>query len=105
MHVPARFGSGSREGDKGLCDGRVMLYIYRKKKAWEVLAKFIAESHSDQAKETVARRIAQDSVRQRLSQTSGRQGWIKIRRRRSELVRGPKMTRWTSKGVDGNRRG
>jgi hypothetical protein len=54
------------------------VYIYRKKKAWEVLAKFIAESHSDQAKETVARRIAQDSVRRRLSQTSGRQGWIKL---------------------------
>jgi hypothetical protein len=35
-------------------------------------------SRSSQAKETVVQRIARDSVRRRLSQTSARQGHIKL---------------------------
>ena len=35
-------------------------------------------SRSSRAKETVAQRIARDSVRRRLSQTSARQGHIKL---------------------------
>jgi hypothetical protein len=78
MPGPARFRSG--EGDEGLCDDGV-LCVYRKEIAWEVVAKFVAESRRDRARETVASTTRVDTS----SMTFARKDILTIPRKGHEI--------------------